>query len=129
MLVLVVLISISCGNPTPERTEGVKNARISKVAHELMVLHEDYTAYLRSRPAAAFKPSSSLVRVIADRVTIDAVASGDVEALKADLISLGMQEAVAFGRVVSGQLPIQAIPSLRGLISLNFARAASAFIQ
>ena len=39
-------------------------------------------------------------------------------------MSLGMQRAVAFGRIVSGELPISAIPAMAGLPSLNFARAA-----
>jgi hypothetical protein len=47
-----------------------------------------------------------LVRLVDNRVVVDAVASGDVNALKADLESLGMQHAVAFGRIVSGQLPV-----------------------
>jgi hypothetical protein len=42
---------------------------------------------------------------------------------------LGMQQAIAFGRIVSGQLPISAIPAMEGVSSLKFARAASARIQ
>jgi hypothetical protein len=60
---------------------------------------------------------------------VDAVASGDVNLLKSDLISLGMQEAVAYGRIVSGQLPISVIPAIAALPSLNFARAAAALMQ
>jgi hypothetical protein len=60
---------------------------------------------------------------------IDAVASGDADVLKADLVSMGMQQAVAFGRIVSGQLPISAIPTMAALPSLQFARAAAAAVQ
>jgi hypothetical protein len=67
-----------------------------------------------------------LVTLVNDRVVVDAVASGDVNVLKSDLISLGMQQAVAFGRVVSGQLPISAIPAAAGLASLRFAQSAVA---
>src|SRR5678815_4307459 len=52
--------------------------------------------------------------------------SGDVNALKADLESLGMQNAVAFGRIVSGQLPVSAIPAAARLTSLRFARSVVA---
>src|SRR5678815_5599790 len=52
--------------------------------------------------------------------------SGDVNALKADLESLGMQHAVAFGRIVSGQLPVSAIPAAARLTGLRFARSAVA---
>jgi hypothetical protein len=67
-----------------------------------------------------------LVRLVDNSVVVDAVASGDVNALKADLESLGMQQAVGFGRVVSGQLPVSAIPAAARLTSLRFARSVVA---
>jgi hypothetical protein len=54
-------------------------------------------------------------------VVIDAVASGEVQALRADLVFLGMDDAVAFGRIVSGHLPIRAIPAIARLESLQSA--------
>jgi hypothetical protein len=71
------------------------------------------------------QPANPAIRIVDDRVLIDAVASQDVNALKADLEALGMRDAVAFGRVVSGQLPIGAIDALNGLTTLQFARPAS----
>jgi hypothetical protein len=71
-------------------------------------------------------PSNPLLRVSKGQVVIDAVASGDVHALRADLEALGMQGAVAFGRIVSGWVPISAIEGMAALASLQFARSASA---
>ena len=99
--------------------------RMSKVTPELVALYDQYSAYVASHRAGAFRPADPLVRVIGDRVVIDAVASGDVEVLKSDLVSIGMRNAVVFGRIVSGELPISAIPTLRALPSLQFARAAT----
>jgi len=59
-------------------------------------------------------------------VVVDAIASGNVDALKSDLMSLGMDNAVAFGRIVSGHLPIWAIPAAAALASLQFAQPAVA---
>jgi hypothetical protein len=98
---------------------------MSKIGPELISLYGQYFSYVASHNAGAFQPTDRLVRVVDDRVVVDAVASDDVNALKADLMSLGMQQAVAFGRIVSGQLPISAIPTRAALPSLNFARAAS----
>jgi hypothetical protein len=120
--------STSCA-PTSAQTIGEKGARMSKVGPELISLYEQYSSYVASHNAGTFRSNDPLVRVVDDRVVIDAVAAGDVNALKADLVSLGMQQAVAFGRVVSGQLPISAIPAMAALPSLNFARAASASMQ
>jgi hypothetical protein len=102
---------------------------MSKVAPELIALHDEYSSYLASRSARPFQPADPLVRVIENRVVVDAVASGDVNLLKSDLISLGMQQAVAYGRIVSGQLPISAIPAVAALTSLQFARAAYASVR
>jgi hypothetical protein len=102
---------------------------MAKVSQELTALYDEYSKYLASRQEARFQSSNSLVQVIEDRVLIDAVASGDPTVLKSDLIALGMQQAVAFGRIVSGQLPISAIPSMAALPSLKSARAAAAVLQ
>jgi hypothetical protein len=108
---------------------AVKKERTAKISQELAALYDEYSSYLASRQAARFKSSDPLVQVIEDRVVVDAVASGDAKVLKSDLEALGMQRAVVFGRIVSGQLPILAIPDMATLPSLNSARAASAFLQ
>jgi hypothetical protein len=128
ILALFVVSSASC-TPTSAQTTEAKVGGMSKVAPELAALYNDYSSYLASHKAGVFRSNDPLVRVIDDRVVVDAVASGDVNALKSELMSLRMQQAVAFGRIVSGQLPISAIPAMAALPSLNFARAASALLQ
>jgi len=125
LLIGSLVASTSC-TPTNAQTFGDKPGKMSKVGPELMSLYDQYSSYVKSHNAGAFQPTDRLVRVIDDRVLVDAVASDDVNALKADLVSLGMQQAVAFGRIVSGQLPISAIPAMAALPSLNFARASAA---
>src|SRR5262249_46124584 len=115
--------STSC-RLTSVQEVGDKAEGMSKRAPELIALYDEYSFYLASRRARRFNSADPLVRVIDSRVVVDAVASGDVDVVKSDLVSLGMQEAVAFGRIVSGQLPISAIPALAALTSLQFARAA-----
>jgi hypothetical protein len=129
---LLLVVAVVClggsalsGAPSAEH----KARKMSKVASELIALHDEYSSYLASGKSGVFKPTNSLVQVIDDRVVIDAVASGDASVLKADLEALGLQQAVAFGRIVSGQLPILAILPMATLPSLNFARAAPAVLQ
>jgi hypothetical protein len=128
ILALSVVSSASCA-PTRAQTGEGKTGTLPKIAPELAALYDEYSSTLASHKAGVFRSVNPLVRVIEDRVVIDAVASGDVNVLKADLVSLGMQDSVAFGRIVSGQLPIAAIPAMAALPSLNFARAASALLQ
>jgi hypothetical protein len=128
VLIASLVGSMGCA-PTSAQTIADKGAQMSKVGPELVSLYDQYSSYMASHNAGTFQSTDPLVRVVDGRVVVDAVAAGDSEVLKADLVSLGMQQAVAFGRVVSGQLPISAIPDMAALPSLNFARAASASMQ
>jgi hypothetical protein len=117
-------IAIGCAL-IPAVTSAENSEKMTKVGQELVALYGEYSTHPASRRDAGFQSANPLVRLVEDRVVIDATASGDANVLKNDLVALGMQRAVAFGRVVSGELPIRAIPELSRLESLNFARAAS----
>lgn len=56
-------------------------------------------------------------------IGIDALPTGDVETLLADLQALGLQGTTFGGYVVGGSLPLNAIPQLANLASLRFASA------
>jgi Subtilase family len=112
------------GNPASAQTG--KDGRMAKVTHSLAALHEQYIAQMAQSSAVSFRTNDPLVRVVNDRVVVDAIASVDVEALKSDLMFLGMDDAVAFGGIVSGHLPIWAIPAAAALASLQFAHPAVA---
>ena len=65
-------------------------------------------------------------------MSADAVQHSSVKAEGAELLFttakqfvLGLRDSAAFGRIVSGQLPISAIPALDTLESVAFVRAAT----
>ena len=62
----------------------------------------------------------------ATSVAIDATASGSAAVLLADLQKLGLADGVAFGRLVSGRLPIGSLVAAADLPSLKFARPVQA---
>jgi hypothetical protein len=101
----------------------------SKISPELLALYQEYSLKRDSKGQEPLSTRGVLVRIIDGYVLVDAVASGDVNTLKADLIALGLRDGVSFERVVSGQLPITSIPSLGELSSLRFARASAATIK
>lgn len=105
---------------------GIADQKLTKISHDLHVLHQEYQAYLDQGGGGTLRPSNAVLPVISDRVVVDAVASGDTNVLLADLKALGLQKAAAYGRMVSGQLPIAAIGDLDALDSLNFVRPAYA---
>ena len=106
---------------TPAPVTAVKPS--AKVGPELRALYEAY-GEARQR-GVDFHSNNPLLRVVDDRVLIDATAATDTPALEADLVALGLRDAAAFGRIVSGQLPISAIPALDTLESVAFVRAAT----
>jgi hypothetical protein len=120
VLILTILASSRVNAQAP------KDGPMAKLTHSLAILHEQYTSQLAQRSAVPFSSNDPLVKLVDDRVVIDAIASGDVEALKSDLAFLGMEEAVAFGRMVSGQVPISRISAVTALNSLRFAQPAAA---
>jgi hypothetical protein len=124
LFVQVIALSILVSGHLWAATD--KEGPMAKVGRDLAVLYDEYESYQVQGSGAAFTASNPLLQVSAGLVVIDAVAVGDVQALKADLEALGMQGAVAFGRIVSGQLPIAAIESMAGLATLQFARPAYA---
>ena len=103
-----------------------KTGLLAKLPFNLLSLHVQYAVHLAQGALVPFRSSDPLVRLIDDRVIIDATASGEVDELKADLIFLGMQEVVAYGRIVSGQLPISSIAAAGSLTSLRFAQPSVA---
>lgn len=128
LVLAVSLIAASCALISAE-TVAENSGRMAKVGPELIALYDEYSSYVASQRPGAFRPGNPLVRVIDGRVVIDAVASGEARELQSDLVALGMRGAVAFGRVVSGELPISAVPSMAALPSLKFARAAAASVR
>jgi hypothetical protein len=112
---LMLAPGIGCAAPA-------KGGPLAKVGPELQTLYEAYqTAQQTGAPFVSIDP---LVPVVDGRVTIDAVASGDVDDLKKDLVALGLVQAASAGRIVSGRLPVSAIAAMAALPSLRFARAA-----
>ena len=111
-----------CAAATPPSADG----QLAKVGPELRALYEAYRQGRATGTALRLNPN---LRVVDDRVVVDAVAADRVEEPLADLVALGMRGAVSAGRIVSGQLPIENIPAMAALPSLQFARAAISATQ
>ena len=83
---------------------------MAKLRQRLVALHQQFNAVSAQSRALPFRSNDPLVRTVEDRVVVDAVASGDANVLKTELEALGMQQAVAFGRVVRASCQSQRSP-------------------
>jgi len=131
--VTFLLLALLLASPTkgelvrlgiPAGQELAKDNKLTKVSHALVALQEAHENHVQLRSLEPFKPSIPYLRVVDGLVVIDAVASGEAKDLLADLEVLGLQNGAAFGRMVSGLLPIEAIEELKDLDSLKFVRPA-----
>lgn len=104
---------------------------VSKVSNDLLGLKKEFESYVskrgNARTSAAFeplKPLNKMAPVQNGYVTVDAVADGNTQSLLSDLKAAGMINAVAFGRIVSGRIPIGQLDKMADMASLRFVRAA-----
>ena len=88
-------------------------------------------AAARSLQAQEVSPlsSASVAQVVDGKVLIDAVATGQGSELLAELEALGLERGSAFGRMVSGWLPVGALELAAELGTLQAARPAVALSQ
>ncbi len=126
LLGLVALLTLPATGAGGQDVPDSPAAAASKVGAVLSALYEEYRSHQHLGDGTVFATESPIVRIVEDRIVIDAVASGETDALRKDLEALGMQKIASFGRMVSGQLPIRAIGDVNALETLQFARPAGA---
>jgi hypothetical protein len=119
---LVTLLTLLAVLTTGTAAGGPKDGAVSPA---LRALHDEYVAH-GAASRSVFTSRDRMLRVVKDRVVIDAAADGDPRALEQALVGLGMRRPVVSGRIVSGQLPIAAIPALAAIPGLRLARPSYA---
>ena len=122
----IVLFFVVVGSANAQSSPPQGSAKLN---HSLVRLQERYASYLAQRAAIPFSSPDPLIRLVQDSVVVDAVADDDVDSLMADLVVLGITDAVAFGRTVSGHLPISSLAGLAALTELRFAQPAAAIVN
>jgi len=105
-------------------TKVQKKGIATKVGWMLADLYEEQQTFLSKGAEEEFESSIPSLKIADRLVVIDAIASGDVNTLRSDLEELDMENIAVFGRIVSGQIPIDAIDETAELDSLKFARAS-----
>jgi hypothetical protein len=143
MLLSMTLSNDACAQVSDEVREAAmrdfhgddmtgKDGPLAKAGLDLLMLYHAYTSEQSAVGSASAGGENALVAgvdVRDGRVTVDAVANANVQALKADLKALGMTRAATAGPMVSGRFPIAKVPDLARLETLRSVRAAQAATQ
>jgi hypothetical protein len=120
---IALVLTVAMIMPSGAVLAGPKGS--GKVDPALTALYQEHAAYVaKGAGVAPFTSSNPLLRIVDERVVIDAVAETDPSALASELSALGMLHVSVFGRVVSGLFPIASITALDGVTHLRFARPA-----
>lgn len=101
-----------------------KDGPMAKVGYDLAHLYFAHRAYQQEAPDEMFVPPAG-ARITDDgRVLVDAVAAESGRQLEGDLEALGLRGGAVAGPVVSGRLPIAALPEASQLASLRSMRSS-----
>lgn len=103
-----------------------KDGPLAKMGMSLTRLYAEYDAHKASGVKRPFVPTNKHMPARDGYVSIDAVAKQDAARLLTALQALGLKGGAASGPMVSGRLPIEAIPDAAALADLRFARPARA---
>ncbi len=92
----------------------------TKVSADLLELNKKFDAHMKLNGVATdFKPEDNKFRIANDLVLIEAIAVSNANALKQDLSALGGVGLESVNFLVSGYVPIAAIPAIEALDSLR----------
>ncbi len=62
-----------------------KDAPFANVGRDLAVLFDKCVSYLKQRSGKTFKPRNQLLRIIDERIVIDALAAGDDQPVEGEM--------------------------------------------
>ncbi|PSQ96818.1 MAG: hypothetical protein BRD55_05970 [Bacteroidetes bacterium SW_9_63_38] len=96
-----------------------RDGPLGKAGRSLLLLYHEYRAFRAHFPDSTFTSTIAELPTRNGRVAIEAVAVDGTRALPADLEAVGLTGGVTGGRVVSGWLPIDQIPTMVSLHSLR----------
>jgi hypothetical protein len=99
-----------------------KDGALAKIGGDLTRLYEEYKVHNLRHPGDAFTASDSDWTISGSRVLVDAMAYGDLGALKSQLASIGGTVTAEASRLATVSLPIDALDDLAALTSVTFAR-------
>lgn len=110
--------------PHPGKIGMQKAGAMAKAGTALNRVFSEHKAHLKAQTKRPFKPSNPFLQYAQGKIVIDAVASGDGNALLDDLKGLGLKQGARAGSIVSGWLPLGVINRLVDLKSLRFISAS-----
>ena len=113
--------------PSPNETAPPKIP--SRLSPELKKLSENYGPNARiaqstQKPAVPADALSSFFQIKGGKIVVDVTATGDLQTTLAELIKLGFQVKASYGKVISGLIPLSALPQLESATAIRWVKPA-----
>lgn len=109
---------------TQSQTQPKKPSRIDS---NLDKLYDEWITHQNSGNQDPFTPGDDTLPIVdGEYVIVDAVAAGDIDQLRTMLESEGLRKTSVFGRIISGEFPLEKLNGLFDETALNIMRPAYA---
>jgi len=102
----------------------------SRLSPDLQRLYESQSGARTKIAESTKKPTlpndglTDYLQIRGDKVVVDVTVKGDLSTTRAELQKMGFQVKASYGRVISGLIPIGALPQLEAAASVRFAKPA-----
>jgi hypothetical protein len=113
--------------PSPNETTPPKVP--SRLSPELKKLSDTYgpngkIAPSTQKPTVHTDALSSYLQIKGDKIVVDVTATGDLQTTRAELLKMGFQVKATYGRVISGLIPLNALPQLEAAAAIRWVKPA-----
>jgi hypothetical protein len=125
-MIIPILIGIQSNSfgQLQKQNSIIKEGPLKKAGSKLADLFAEFQTQNTVNSVTTFTSNNSLLHTENNNVLVDIIAFGDPSDLEQDLIDLGMSVYGIAGPIISGFLPINAIPTVSLLENVNFFRPA-----
>jgi len=101
----------------------------SKLSPDLKKLSDQYGPHAKvaesvRKPTPSGDALTKYMQIKGDKVVVDVTVKEDLASARAELKKLGFQEKAVYGRVISGVIPISALPQLEAAGTIRYAKPA-----
>ena len=136
VLASVIFTSLSLraqvkGDPSATGTTPilVPQKTSSSLSSDLKKLYDTKGAHAKvvqstKKPTLPEDAMNAYLQIKGDKVVVDVTVKGDIQATRTELQKMGFQFKAAYGRVISGLIPISSLPQLESATTIRFAAPA-----
>ena len=125
LAILSIILTSSCAVGDSQAVVPVKPVKHEKVDQVLIELQDQFIRHKETGgDSERIEGTYPQVRIVNERVLVDAIATKGTVELENELRRLGATNLSSYGRIVSCYLPIASIAQLAAIDNLQFARAS-----